>query len=166
MATYNNNSGTTNDSFKIGKNGPNLVKDGNNLVINATGNVEVADLISSSIETTDLVIGNTTFIPNVVPITSVTGTTYVLLITDQYVRCSNTEPQTILVPLNSAAAYPIGYQISIIQTNTGPVTINATGGVTINYPETLILRKQYSAVTLTKVATDTWDLIGDTELAA
>ena len=47
----------------------------------------------------------------------------------------------------------------------GKVTVAAASGVTVLTNETYKLRKQGSAVTLTKVDANAWDLAGDVELA-
>jgi hypothetical protein len=91
---------------------------------------------------------------------------YVLLLTDAcgYVRMNvTTTANTVTVPLNSSVAFPVGTNITVRQAGTGVTTIVATGGVTITTPSSLILRVQNSAVQLLKVATDTWDLMGDTQ---
>ncbi|MCK9532233.1 MAG: hypothetical protein M0R77_16985, partial [Gammaproteobacteria bacterium] len=105
------------------------------------------------------------FTPYVTPITTVTATTYDLVISDVYIRASNASPQTVTIPPNATVAFPVGYQISVIQVGAGQVSISPGSGVTVNYPESLAIRKQFGAVTLTKVGTNEWDLIGDTTLA-
>lgn len=86
-----------------------------------------------------------------------------LLLTDalKYLRCTTT--LTLTVPANASVAFSIGTQIDIhaLSAAIGSVTMAAAGGVTINTPETLKLRKQHSTATLIKVATDEWDLVGD-----
>lgn len=67
----------------------------------------------------------------------------------------------LIVPANSGVAFPVGSQVSVVRQGSGAVAIVEDGGVTVNSPETLELRKQYSAVTLTKIAADTWHVIGD-----
>ena len=67
----------------------------------------------------------------------------------------------LTVPLNSSQAFPIGSQVTILQTGAGQTTIVATGGVTINATPGLKLRAQWSSCTLIKRATDTWVAIGD-----
>lgn len=97
--------------------------------------------------------------------TAVTLTTnnYTLLIgdKDKLIEVNNTVATTLTVPLNSSVAYPIGSQITILQTGAGQVTITPTGGVTINGTPGLKLRTQWSSATLIKRATDTWVLVGD-----
>lgn len=90
---------------------------------------------------------------------------YTLALGDTYVRMNSTSALTLTVPTNASVAFPIGTQITVVAVNTGKVTVAAASGVTILTSETLKLRKQGSAVTLTKVDTDAWDLAGDVELA-
>lgn len=74
---------------------------------------------------------------------------------------------TVNVPTNATTAYAIGTQITIIQTGSGQLTIQAASsgtttilstGATAAAPK---LRAQYSALTLLKTATDTWYAFGD-----
>jgi hypothetical protein len=67
----------------------------------------------------------------------------------------------LTVPLDSSEAFPVGTNITILQTGAGQTTIVATGGVTINATPGLKLRAQWSSATLIKRATDTWVAIGD-----
>ena len=100
----------------------------------------------------------------IVPIQPKTAS-YTLALGDTYVRMNSTSALTLTVPTNASVAFPIGTQITVVAVNTGKVTVAAASGVTILTSETLKLRKQGSAVTLTKVDTDAWDLAGDVELA-
>lgn len=92
-----------------------------------------------------------------------TGTSYTLVLTDRnkMVEMSNVSANTVTVPLNSAQAFPIGSQLTILQTGAGQTTIVATGGVTVNGTPGLKLRTQWSSATLVKRGTDTWVAIGD-----
>lgn len=67
----------------------------------------------------------------------------------------------LTVPENSTVAWPIGSQVTILQTGSGQTTIVAAGGVTVNGTPGLKLRAQWSAATLVKRATDTWVVLGD-----
>ena len=67
---------------------------------------------------------------------------------------------TLTVPTNASVAFPVGAQISILQTGASQVTVGGAG-VTINATPGLKLRAQWSSATLIKRATDTWALIGD-----
>lgn len=66
------------------------------------------------------------------------------------------------LPANSTVAYPVGTQITVRQIGAGQTSINPAGGVTVNTPVSLNIRLQYGSVVLIKVATDEWDLYGDT----
>lgn len=96
-----------------------------------------------------------------------TGTTYTFVLSDAaaFVTASNVSAQTYTIPPNSSVAYAIGSTISIIQINSGQITIQGGSGVTIASngatSTTPKLRTQYSAATLIKIATDTWYVIGD-----
>ena len=77
---------------------------------------------------------------------------------------------TASIPLNSSVAYPIGTQITFIQTGTAAVKITtASTGTTINhYSPTLgsttavaTLKGQWAAATAVKRGTDNWVLIGN-----
>jgi hypothetical protein len=67
----------------------------------------------------------------------------------------------LTVPANSTVAWPIGSQVTILQTGSGQTTIVAGAGVTVNGTPGLKLRAQWSAATLVKRATDTWVVLGD-----
>ena len=90
---------------------------------------------------------------------------YTLALSDPYVRMNSTSALTLTVPTNASVAFPIGTQITVVAVNTGKVTVAAASGVTILTSETLKLRKRGSAVTLTKVDTNSWELVGDVDLA-
>jgi acyl-coenzyme A thioesterase PaaI-like protein len=89
---------------------------------------------------------------------------YTLVLGDagKYIRMNKATAVDLTVPLNSSVAFPVGTQIVIRQVD-AQVTVVATGGVTINTAETLLLRKEGSTASLIKVATDEWDLTGDLE---
>ena len=93
----------------------------------------------------------------------VSGTSDTLVLADagKLIESSNSAATTFTVPLNSSVAYPIGTQITLLQTGTGQLTIAGTGGVTVNATPGLKLRAQWSSATLIKRATDTWVLVGD-----
>ena len=90
------------------------------------------------------------------------GTTYTLALTDanDYVRMSNAAQQTVTVPPNSSVAFTIGDKIDIGRAGAGFVTVAEGAGVTINSTNLTITKK--GRVTLVKVASDTWDLVGNT----
>lgn len=160
MAVFHNLKGTLNDQFRIGKNGPSFQQSGNDLDIVTNGTVNV-----DAVAVTSISVNNVAFTPFVVPITTNTSTSYTLVISDVYVRSSNASDQLITIPTNANVAFPVGTQINIVQAGVGIVTVAGAGGVTLLYPETNIARKQGSVICITKVDTDSWDLVGDTTLA-
>ena len=133
--------------------------------------------LSTSASTTDgriswdstnkkIIVGNGSISLDFAPanvITNAQTASYTLTLTDKdkLVEISNASANTLTVPLNSSVAFPIGTQITILQTGTGATTITATGGVTINATPGLILRAQWSSVTLIKRAENTWVALGD-----
>lgn len=97
------------------------------------------------------------------------GTTYTFVLADgsdagksPLVTLSNASPITATVPLNASVAFPIGTQIDLAQIGAGKVTVAAAGGVTINSKlGNLSVGAQYVGVTLVKIGTDSWLLLGD-----
>lgn len=97
-----------------------------------------------------------------------TGTVYTLLLEDQslIIEMNNSSSNTIIVPPSSSVNFPIGTQLTIIQTGAGQTSITAGPGVTINCtPQSVAnsatLRAQWSSAQLIKRTTDSWIAIGD-----
>lgn len=92
-----------------------------------------------------------------------TGTSYTTVLSDlgKNVELNNTSSITLTVPPSSSVNYPVGSQISLLQTNVGQVTVTGGVGVTINATPGFKLRAQWSSATLIKRSTDTWVLVGD-----
>jgi hypothetical protein len=98
------------------------------------------------------------------PYTTYTANTKTLALTDNgyYTRCSNTTLITITIPNNSTVAFPLGSEMIFFQAGSGNVLFVNAAGVTLNSKQSnKNLTGQYSAATLKKIATNTWDLIGD-----
>jgi hypothetical protein len=136
----------------------------------ATTSSELAGVISDETGTGALVFGTSPAIsdPKIAQsINAQTGTTYTFVLADQgkYVTASNASAQTYTIPSNASVAFPIGCNIDLIQIGAGQVTVQGNGGVTVYSTgataATPKARVQYSAMTLKKVATDTWHVIGD-----
>lgn len=95
---------------------------------------------------------------------------YTLQLTDQgdiLLASNGATAGTINIPTNASVAFPIGTQITIIQTGAGQLTIQAvtsgtttiaSTGATSTAPK---LRAQNSSATCIKTATDTWYVVGD-----
>lgn len=75
---------------------------------------------------------------------------------------NSASPATITIPLESSPGFGSFAQIAIIGIGNGTVTIAADIGVIVRTTETLVLRKKYSAVVLTKQSNNIWLLNGDT----
>ncbi|UTC29889.1 putative tail protein [Bajunvirus bajun] len=73
----------------------------------------------------------------------------------------------VTIPTNTAVPYPVGTQISILQIGAAKVGIVGAAGVTVNKPAAFNAktREQNSLVMALKIATDTWVLLGDMEVA-
>lgn len=99
----------------------------------------------------------TTLTPN-----NQTGTAYTLTLADAGKRVSmtNAAANTVTVPPNSSAAFPVDTVVFVSQGGTGATSIAAGAGVTINTAEGLKVGGQYKMVSLLKTATDTWLAVG------
>jgi hypothetical protein len=95
-------------------------------------------------------------------ITNAQGASYTLVLADKdkVVEMGVGSGNTLTVPPNDVA-FPIGTQITVIQTGSGQTTLTPGAGVTINGTPGLKTRTQWSAVTLIKRATNTWIATGD-----
>ena len=95
------------------------------------------------------------------------GTTYTLALTDagDYIQTTSTTAVTITVPLQSSVAWAADTEIYFEQNNTGQITIAGASGVTVNSSETLKTAGRYSVIALKRVASDTWTLTGERQLA-
>lgn len=95
---------------------------------------------------------------------------YTLVLGDQgdiLLASNGSTAGTINIPTNASVAFPTGTQITIIQTGSGQLTIQAatpatttvnSTGATSTAPK---LRAQNSSATCIKTATDTWYIVGD-----
>ena len=138
----------------------------------ATSSSELAGVISDETGTGALVFGTSPAIsdPKIAQsIATQSGTTYTLVLADQgkYVEFTNSSAVTISIPTNASVAFPVGTSIDIIQEGAGQLTVQAVSsgttevlstGATAAAPKT---RTRYSALTIKKVKTDSWRVIGD-----
>ena len=89
---------------------------------------------------------------------------YTLVLSDstKLVEVDSASINTVTIPLNSTAAFPVGTQITVLQTGTGQTSIAGAVGVTVNSRYgSLNLVGQWSACTLIKRAVNTWVAIGE-----
>ena len=138
--------------------------------VNATPALDdLTDVTITSSTTNDVVYYNGTtwvnkYVASIPTITNAqTGTTYTLVLGDagKIVEVGNASAITLTIPTNGSVAYPVGTQITILQTGAGQITVTGPSGGTLNATPGTKLRAQWSSATLLKRATDTWVLIGD-----
>ena len=128
--------------------------------IAVSGNVSIGTVTGLSTPTNGILVqGNAVY--HIETSAQIANYTLVLADDGKIVELSNSSAVTLTVPLNSTVAFPIGTQITILQTGAGQVTIQPTSGVTINANPGFKLRAQWTAGTLIKRATNTWVLLGD-----
>jgi hypothetical protein len=102
------------------------------------------------------------FAPSTI-LTNAQSASYTLVLEDKdkVVEMGVGSANNLTIPLNSSVAFPIGTQITIVQTGSGQTTVAATGGVTVNGTPGLKLRAQWAGATLIKRAENTWVVVGD-----
>jgi hypothetical protein len=88
-----------------------------------------------------------------------------LALTDAHkmVQANKATAMNITIPPSGTTNFNVGTSIAVIQLGAGQVTVVAGSGVTIYNASTLKTRAQYSILSLTKAATDTWYVAGDME---
>ena len=92
---------------------------------------------------------------------------YTLVLADagKFVQQNVASANNLTVPPNSSVAFPIGTQILLRQMGAGQVTLVAGSGVTLQSAGgALKSRVQFAPITLIKVATNTWAVMGDLTL--
>jgi hypothetical protein len=89
--------------------------------------------------------------------------TAVLADAAKLVEISSSSATTFSIPTDASVNFPVGTQISILQTGSGQVTIAAVTSetTTVNATPGLKLRAQWSAATLIKRAANLWVVTGD-----
>jgi hypothetical protein len=92
--------------------------------------------------------------------------TYTLVLADagKLIQCTKGTSMSIIVPLNSAAAYSVGQRVDIMQYGAGQVTVSGDTGVTLRSTPTNKLRATYSSASIIKIGTNEWVLAGDLAL--
>lgn len=79
--------------------------------------------------------------------------------TDDWIPFNIATAKTLTVPLNSTAAFPVGYQKIFYRTGAGTLTVAATGGVTITSSSTGLTDPGANIpMILRKTGTNTWAL--------
>ncbi|MEI6296275.1 MAG: hypothetical protein WCO84_01335 [bacterium] len=95
--------------------------------------------------------------------TTLQTVSYTLALTDKATvqKCYSASTITVTIPLNSTVAFPVNSEIVLVRYGAGAVTLAVTGGVNLySSGSKKSINAQYEAVTLKKIATDEWLLIG------
>jgi hypothetical protein len=146
-----------------------LIADGNVTSVKLAGsltlttpNIGVATGTSLSLSGNLTVSGSAAVTGNVVfhVTTLLSGGSYTLTLTDDGKVVEMSGGGTLTVPTDSVA-FPVGTQITVLQTGASQVTVAGDTGVTVNATPGLKLRTQWSSATLLKRASNTWVLMGD-----
>lgn len=93
-----------------------------------------------------------------------TGTSYTVVLADEgkLVTLTNAGAITVTLPQDSSVAIPIGGSIDFVVRGAGMATFVAGTGVNpIEATPSTVTRAQYSGCTATKVAANTWWVVGD-----
>lgn len=78
--------------------------------------------------------------------------------------CSHAGNQTVTIPSNATAAFPIGTMITFLLTSPYKVTFVGASGVTLTSIDSLVtLATQFAMASLIKTDTNTWQLVGALE---
>lgn len=83
-----------------------------------------------------------------------------------YVRSQSATPVTLTIPADGTLTADIGSVVTVCQEGEGKVTIAAGAGATLNYPDEVYapsIGHRWGVVSLTKVAANTWNMIGHLE---
>ena len=91
------------------------------------------------------------------------GTSYTFVSGDQekLIEFTSNSSITVTVPENSSVAFAIGSSLDVLQYGTGQITIQGAGGVTVRTTALAKTRTQYSVVSIIKIDTNEWVLVGD-----
>lgn len=159
------------------------------LTVSTSNTVVTLGLNASSTNTANYAVqrdGSGNFSAGAVSVTSIAATnnvvshidinaqaaSYTLTLADdgKIIEINNASANTVTIPANATVAFPVGTQITIIQTGAGQTSLASAAGVTLNCtPQSATnaakLRAQWSTVTLTKrgsLASDNlWVASGD-----
>lgn len=91
-----------------------------------------------------------------------TGTTYTMTAeANVLTTLSNAAAITVTIPADGSVTIPANFSRDLIQMGAGQVTFTAENGVTLNGTPGLKTRSQYSGVTVVKLASNQWIVVGD-----
>lgn len=110
----------------------------------------------------DTEVGLEFYNPYAVAINTQTWTTYTLVADDagKLITLNNAGAITLTIPTNASVPFPIGTKIDLAQLGAGAVTVAGTGVTISSDWDNKTIDGQNVAVSLVKIATDTWLLVG------
>lgn len=76
---------------------------------------------------------------------------------------TNASAITVTLPENATTELPVGFISHLHQQAAGVITVAGAGAVTVNSSRSLNTAGQYSALSVMKIATDDWVVVGDQE---
>lgn len=96
-------------------------------------------------------------------VVTITDTSYIPSVSDQpkLLNFVNASPVLVTLPLYSNQPFEIGSVVDITQGGTGQITIQGDTGVTVRTTALAKTRTQYSVVSIIKIDTNEWVLVGD-----
>ena len=120
-------------------------------------------LIDAKVSTTTLTDSLSTKTNKLIAFSSYTiSDTLRLTDADKVIEMNVGSANNLVIPTNTAYAFPVGTQIVLIQIGAGQTTLVPASGVTVRSSSSkLKLTGQYSGATLIKKATNEWYLFGD-----
>jgi len=95
-------------------------------------------------------------------------TAYTLSAADEnrVVTFTSADAVAVTIPDNATVPLDVGFLVHVYQDGAGQITVSGDVGVTLTYSLSNKTRAQYSSLTLVKVDTDDWRLVGDAALSA
>jgi len=105
--------------------------------------------------------------PYYAPVIANASSARTLLLTDAgaYLRCTGAST-VITIPAQASVAWASDTEVTIRHAGTGNLTLTPSSGVTLNAPSGgALVMTVAMTITLKRVASDTWDVIGQTVAA-
>jgi len=125
------------------------------------GNVNASAFIGDGSQLTGIPISTKADKLNTFSSQSASAYTLALSDADKVVQMSFATANTLTVPPNGTIAFPVGTELTVLQTGAGQTTIAGGAGVTVNGTPGLKLRAQWSSAVLIQRSANTWVAIGD-----
>jgi hypothetical protein len=135
--------------------GETVVYNGSSFVRSTSTLIGVTSLGSGSPTVATYLRGDGTWAPLTLQINSQPAS-YTLVLADAQKIVEVNSGGTLVIPPNSSVAFPVGTNITVVQTGAGQVTLTAGGGVTLRAAPGAKLASQWAMASLYKRASDEW----------